>query len=530
MKSPRELNLPYDSWRPGQRLALRTAFHAKTMHTVIQAPTGSGKSLIAAGLTKLDDRRSIALTATKGLEDQYSGTFPHFYDVRGMSNYECLAARDQFRMWFRLKRKHDVTCDDGPCRSGQVCELQQDGCLYFDAVRAAMGSKAVLTNYAYYLAMRRYARGLGVAERLILDEAHDLPEQLMAAFRIEMPFSLEPPQLPYPDDKSLDRVPALITEWKAWASAKLEDLFPKGGSSEDIRHRRQRQVDSLSHLLQIDDTWAWDVGAYGVTFEPTIPKLLMPLLVDKGTAPRLVYLSATVTPAMLSLLDIDPADITFHVMKSRFAVERRPVYLVDSVRVDHKMTGDMVTYWLSRIDKIIGKRLDRKGIIHTVSYQRQQWLLAHSKYRGIMIAPARASELAAAVARFKSSPAPSLLVSPSVTTGWDFPGATAEYQIIVKLPFPDTRSAIARARIRATPGYRDHLTAQHLVQAAGRIVRSEEDQGETFIVDDHFVWAQKKLAPLFPEWFREGISKARSLPSPPAPLPRVRSGNGENDE
>ncbi len=485
MKPPRELDLPFDDWRPGQQLAIRTALHSKKRDVVIQSPTGSGKSTIAAALVKLEPGRTAILTASRALQDQYSSTFEFLYDIRGMGNYECLLPKDDLIQIRRGTSKARM-CDDGPCRSGYKCDLKEDGCLYFDRYRGALASGAVLPNYAYWLAMRRFSKGLGPVSRLIMDEAHALPEELMSAYRIEIALSHLPKHA---------NTFKTWKQWVVWASAYSEELKPRGDLPEDNRQRRQRVIEQLQMLTKIDDTWAWDVYDSKMVFEPTVPRLLLPLLCDDAVAPKRVYLSATITPSTLKLLDIAPADVEFKVMKSRFPVQRRPVYLVESTRVDHKMSREQVAWWLSRMDKIISSRLDRRGIIHTVSYQRMYDILKGSKYAKIMLAPHRASEIGSVLARFTRTPPPVILISPSISTGFNFPYTLAEYQIISKVPFPDTRSSIARARIAATEGYRDHLTAQSLVQAAGRICRAEDDQGEcvapeTLVLSANLRWVE----------------------------------------
>lgn len=497
------MGLPFDSWRPGQRLAIRTALHAKTRHVVLQAPTGAGKSTIAAALMQLDNRRSITLTGTKGLQEQYRNSYDWMYDIRGMGNYECLAASDTFKKLF-VYRRDTIMCDEGPCKSGRACTLHDSGCTYFDAYRGALASQTTLTNYSYLLAMRRFGRGLGGAHRLILDEAHALPEELMSACRIEIPCGM------------IDgNPPETWKHWTQWAAQMLHELRPQG-ETEDVRQRRTKLIDSLTQLGSINETWAWDVVGETVVFEPTIPRLLFSALADDATCRSLVYLSATITPATLKLLNIDPRTVTFQEMRSRFDVKRRPIYLVDTVRVDHKMSGDGIRFWLNRIDKIIKQRLDRKGVIHTVSYGRMYDILKGSSHSGIMVAPRSASELTATVERFRKMRAPAVLISPSVTTGWDFPYTDCEYQILAKVPFPDTRSNIAKARIAATEGYREHITMQAIVQAAGRGMRADDDQCETFIIDNHAVWflPMARQMGLSPQWFSEAVHRVKAPPPP----------------
>lgn len=510
MKSPKALGLPFADWRPGQRLAIRTCLNPKTTHIVINAPTGSGKSTIAAALPRLDEaNRYVTLTATKGLQDQYARTFPYLSDLRGMSNYECLAAKDEFRDWFGVRRTH-VTCEDGPCREGAHCELKDSGCLYFDRRKAFVTSNAGLTNYAAWLSNRRYGEGLGQATRLVLDEAHDLPDQLMSAARLEIPTHI-----------ISSRVPKTWRDWRRWATAKLDDL-PKNVEQEDTRKSRAQLDDTLKKLAMIDETWSWDYQIDSYVFEPTVPRLLMPTLHTFDQASAIIYLSATITPATLSLLDIDTSDVTYEVMKSNFPLPFRPVYLKGRVRVDHRSMQIASDHgaWIDEIDDIIEARLDRNGLIHTVSFDRAYDILKSSRHRQHFVMHHRGQSVAAAIDEFlrRGRVGPAVLLSPSITTGYDFPGRQAEYQIIAKMPFPDTRSRIMQARCDNTSQYREWVTMTRLVQAAGRINRSADDRGETFIVDGHARWFLDQYAYLAPQWFLDAIVKTRRVGRP---LPKL---------
>lgn len=497
MKPPRSYGLPYDAWRPGQTLAVRTAQYAKTPHVVIQAPTGSGKSLIAAALTRMDDRRRVILTATKGLMEQYGSTFPFLYDIRGMSNYECLAARDEFQKVFQLRRG-PVMCDDGPCHGGARCSLKDQGCLYFDRYRSALAHRTPLSNYAYWLATRRYGKGLGMADP-ICDEAHALPEQLMAACALAIPKSL------------LTAAPPTTHEgWRHWAELMIHTLAP--GSDDDTRVRRHKTVETLKTLARIDGTWAWDETDHQFVFEPVVPRLLLPLLHTFDHVSTVVYLSATITPHTLRLLAIDPADVTFHTIRSTFPVERRPVYLVPGARNDYRITDEGRAELYDAVWTFVDPRasLHRRGIIHTVSYQRQRETIGAcpTHLRNRLVWHKGPGDLAKAVARYRTTPG-AILVSPSVMTGWDFPDDECRWQVILKVPFPNTTSAIMRARIAATEGYRDHLTMQTLVQACGRPVRSDTDWGETAIFDEHVGWFLRKYQDLAPRSFLDAVVSTR---------------------
>jgi len=228
-------------------------------------------------------------------------------------------------------------------------------------------------------------------------------------------------------------------------------------------------------------------------------------------AKKVVLLSATLTPKTLALLGIQ--DATLWECPSRFPVERRPVIYVPTTQVDSKMKPEHWTAWRTRIDQIMGPRLNRKGIIHTVSYKRRDAVLAQSQHNAHMMTH-QSKDLVTQVLSFKKSSTPWWLVSPSIMTGWDFPYDQCRCQIMAKLPFPDTRSKVLKARCEVDQDYMAHLKAQSFQQSVGRGMRAEDDWCETIVIDDHFRWFVKKYRRLFTKSFLEAVRTQLTLPKP----------------
>jgi ATP-dependent DNA helicase DinG len=230
-------------------------------------------------------------------------------------------------------------------------------------------------------------------------------------------------------------------------------------------------------------------------------------------------MSATLRASHLQELGFTLDDYQFHEVGSPFKPSSRPIVWVETVRMSEKTSYTNRQFWANRIDQIISKRLDRRGIIHTVSYGRAKELRSLSRYGNLMTLhdPENAREI---VEKFKSAPTPAILVSPSVHTGYDFPYEAAEYQIISKVPFPNTSSGLALQRKEADPQWLPRTTAATLVQMAGRVVRAEDDSGETLIVDDTFKWLYLRHQPYFPRWFRDAYRSAAAPPDPPAKISR----------
>ena len=120
---------------------------------------------------------------------------------------------------------------------------------------------------------------------------------------------------------------------------------------------------------------------------------------------------------------------------------------------------------------------------------------------------------------FRASKPGTILVSPSVGTGYDFPGKDCEYQFLCKIPFPDGRTKFNKARTQDDPEYGAYQAAQTMVQAFGRGMRSKEDQCEGFICDDHLQWFLPRFRHLVPNSFYRLFKRVDVLPQPPKALP-----------
>ena len=119
------------------------------------------------------------------------------------------------------------------------------------------------------------------------------------------------------------------------------------------------------------------------------------------------------------------------------------------------------------------------------------------------------------VERFKETQDPKILVSPSVVTGFDFPYDTCRWQIISKIPFPDGRSEVMKARTKIDPDYGSYLAVQSLVQACGRGMRAPDDNCEVFVIDNHWEWFSSKYKGLFQNWFLQACKRVTIIPGDP---------------
>jgi len=520
---PSAFGLPpgFTAWRTHQVQAWQTILDAPTRFVAIVAPTGAGKSLIYMTAAVLTDGRVVILTATKGNQDQLEGGFSEtgLLDMRGQDNYGCRAFQEGGD-WFALRPddEKDRSCHHGPCHVGLPCSYKEAGCEYYDRVRAVAGADYVSTNYAWWMATKRYSQDQRYPPSLlVLDEAHLSDAELSNGLQIKIDHWLLKATSKMPGQGVGDWQIAEWKQWAAWTAASIKAVLdnPPGKSPGALKYRKRlQQVERLCRnvmAMGVGD-WVDDHTADAFVFECLHPAQYAEGLLFQG-ASKVVLTSATLTPKTLELLGVDPSEVTWYSMPSTFPVNRRPVVHVPTVRVDTKMTDLHWSAWVDRIDQIIGARPTWKGIVHTVSYARAKRLFQMSKHahRMILVPP---GQTASAVAGFRKYPEPMVLLSPAIMTGWDFPHDQCRFQILAKLPFPDTRSNIVKARQALDKDYGPHLMMQNLVQAVGRGMRDETDWCETFIVDDHWEWVRGKYKAFAPDWFWVAVKKSIVLPPP----------------
>ena len=536
--SPSDIGLPakFSEWRPGQFNAIMetvAAFSAGIRVVAGNLPTGSGKSVLAIATAILNGGRVVVLTSTKGLQDQYMRDFAEcgLVDMRGRQNYDC---------------PQHSNCADGrlcgcthmaPTKAedyGNDSSSAASDCPHSLARDRFLSARISVTNYACYFANIMHGEGVGEIDLLVLDEAHNAIEELSNALTIVLDYNLIESVRkkvnipPTPDGGSS------IGLWRDWAKKSaptVKTLFAQvkrdGGGSTWLK-MIDNLASTLARIAELPDNWIIDNSKEGqVSFAPLWPTDFAEEKLFRGIK-RILLISATIVPKTLDLLGIPKTDSIFVSAVHSFDPRRSPVYLFGACRIDFRTTIPQWAETIGRMDAIINRRLDRKGIIHPVSYDRAEYILSNSQHQGLMIFP-KGRMLHDSLELFRNSPPPRILITPAITTGYDFPGSQAEYQFIIKVPFIDARSPILQARSKADDEYLPYLTAQILTQTCGRAMRDPRDQCENFILDRHANWFLKSqdtsgssrrggYRHLFPEWFLRQIQYVSSPPFPPTAL------------
>ena len=553
LPAPIDLGLPdaFSSWRPGQVEAILRAIDAPQRFKGLVLPTGFGKSLVYMAIAHLTGTKTVILTSTKALQKQLMRDFRALDGtlvVQGQRAYTCHALEPGGELHTQYgDTRHDVpTVDHGPCHAGVDCSLKQAGCGYFDTLRGVGRASIIITNYAWWFTLVRKQLVPLRPDLLVLDEAHAAPDALADALGATVSPGLVGAvlneKLPAYDERS----PAHWIEWARTRASRLAGMLEgtHPTTREAMAKVRRAQLllyalDAISHMdarllvvspeqedVRFDIVWAADYG------EPHLFRRV----------PRVVLTSATMTAHTAGLLGIMEKDLLMYEAGDGFPVARRPVYVApaalppfgQAIRVDHRLTPAAETAWLDHLDRWMAARADRKGIIHSVSYRRRDLIIARSAHRERMMTHSR-HDTATQIRRFKDAPPGTILVSPSVTTGYDFPYDQCEFQLVAKIPFPDGRDPVTKARTLVDPKYPAHLAMQTLVQMVGRGMRAADDQCETAICDAHAQWFLSRHLDLAPRWFRKAIERLDpgTAPAPPPTLTQhadPAEGEDDNDE
>ena len=291
-------------------------------------------------------------------------------------------------------------------------------------------------------------------------------------------------------------------------------------------HRRLSKI--LRHVA--DGNWIYILKPRGIQFEVIWPRQYARQYLFSGVE-KVLLVSATLRPKLFGLLGLKRHEVDFKEWPRQFSAALNPVYHIPTVKMSWRSTQQELAEMWNRVDEIIAARPGRRVLVHTHSYDRATFLRDHSRYGKYMILNRGGDgpgSLAAvdAVKKFKSTEPsadrPVILVGPSFSTGWDFPGTALEVNIVVKVPFPDLSSPVMRARTDAEisthtdKDYANYLAMQDLVQMCGRGSRHDKDRCETFILDNtiqNFKYYAKEHAP---RWF--DVREIKELPKEPPKL------------
>ena len=230
--------------------------------------------------------------------------------------------------------------------------------------------------------------------------------------------------------------------------------------------------------------------------------------------PKVVFSSATFLdiPTFLKRLGLGSEDAAVVTVPSTFPPAKSPItfpldaYLGKGYLNPANRSSLMQV--VHEIERIARAHRTTRGVIHFLSYE---WfraidtLLAPDvRERSIVHTSSTRNEK---LSEFRDSPPSSILFAIKMEEGTDFRDDQARWQIIVKTPYQDLGDEwVLLHRNRMGQRWYDISALQQIIQASGRIVRSMDDWGETYILDRSALKLIDKYRQECPDWFLKRLA------------------------
>jgi Rad3-related DNA helicase len=539
---------PAPEYRGAQERALadiRDAYEAGNEVVLVRAPTGSGKSLLARAIAGCA-RQASADDPTRPVGAYYTTPQVSQLDdvagdalledlaiVRGKGNYRCI-----------LPGESDTPVNRAPCvrERGFDCEVEHR-CPYFSD-RAIAANRAIAAMTLAYFMQTAGSDVFGQRDVVVVDEAHGLGEWAEMYATIDLGPDTVPvwEAVPAPAVDDLEDAAAYADRLEAVADRRLTELRQSVELDPDEVAARDRLEELRSALSWFTEayrdpdaptTWVVDQPdgeGTRVTIKPMNPaSYLQHTVWDRGQ--RFALLSATMLSkdAFCASVGLDPARVALVEVPHTFPVEHRPLYDVTRGKMTYEERDATLPKVADVLVGLMARHADEKGLVHCHSYAIQDRLADLLADRGVAARVRRhASENRdAELAAWKRTDAPEVFLSVKMEEALDLEGEMARWQVLCKAPYPNTRdSRVAHRLEEGQWAWYYRAALRTVIQACGRIVRSPDDYGATYLADASLLDLFERARADMPDWFAEQVDRMER-PDLPAATARDATGGVE---
>ena len=512
---------------------------------LLNLPVGVGKSHLAMMISDWYKRnvnkmaRVDIITNSKLLQDQYSDTYESINDLKGKENYECESYSCSCAQGAEFNRLNKTSCEE---------------CPYSTAREGYINGGVSLTNFYLYILYAMYNQKLMESRNarvLIVDEAHDFDDVMSDFVSIKITetiikkfkFSNE-----YEMIKELKKVNSITSYVEYLKGLNVEILetceqMEKGmvkaprnvtqdkrdlkiskvlsGKNSDVKlmnlvsDMKQMQLKIevfLKEYKENPNNWVLESN-YNEKLkqkELSLEPIWSYDYLDKYVFAHydmVILMSGTILDKNLfcNLNGLDASRAVYYSIGSPFPIANRPIFYMPIGKMSYKSKDDTFKNYIPYIKKLLDKYKNKKGIIHTNSFELSNWIQKSIKDpRLIFHDSSNKDEM---LKMHFESDEPTVIVSPSMGTGVSFDNDKARFQIIAKVPYPSLGSQKNKMRQNNNPDWYSWKTVCGLIQMTGRSVRSDVDYADTIIIDGGFGDVIKHSSHFLPDWVQEAIKR-----------------------
>ena len=512
---------------------------------LLNLPVGVGKSFLAMMISDWYKRnvnkmaRVDIITNSKILQDQYENTFDSISSLRGKENYECESYSCSCAQGAEFNRLNKTSCEE---------------CPYSTAREGYINGGVSLTNFYLYILYAMYNQKLMESRNarvLIVDEAHDfddvmsdfvsikITETIIKKFKFGNEYEMikelkkvnsitsyveylkglnaeiletceqmekgmvKAPRNPTVDKRDLKiskvlstknsdvKLMNLVSDMKQM-QLKIEVFLkeykdnPNNWVLESNYNEKLKQKE-----LSLEPIWSYDYLDKYVFAHYDMVILMSGTILDKNL--------------FCNLNGLDASRAVYYSIGSPFPIANRPIFYMPIGKMSYKSKEDTFKNYIPYIKKLLDKYKNKKGIIHTNSFELSNWIQKSIKdTRLIFHDSSNKDEM---LRMHFESDEPTVIVSPSMGTGVSFDNDKARFQIIAKVPYPSLGSQKNKMRQNNNPDWYSWKTVCGLIQMTGRSVRSDVDYADTIIIDGGFGDVIKHSSHFLPDWVQEAIKR-----------------------
>jgi len=524
-------------WRKGQKEAIieiiKTYFDKSKNVVIIDAPVGSGKSLIAmatAWILNENNHKGYILASDISLQEQYEKDFNrfnlHWGSIKGIDNYICIDNMEKNSLGtcrIRNKPPRSMSC--------------YDSCPYFVVRDLASESPTALLNYAYWLIMQNYVNKtlekplFPPRDFTVCDEGHKILDiiqnhyspkfdpktteklekltEFFAVFKVRDHFS---------DYRAIKRCIEKLFQTENQNDLheillEIEESFEEYLSS--IERLKTKVNDDYPHsdppkewreALRLSD-WLKDLHCKVEDFNEIIDKTSTRNIVKNPTGENeltfnclqesymmhkyfhqwtgfTVLMSATFADPSKYLRSIALKDAKYIKMDSSFDFTNSPIYFYNQRRMTYNQIDANLPWLFDKVNEILDNHHDESGIIHTASYDLALKIftgLSHKNKRRILVY--NGTEEKRQVLEMLKQNKNKIIMGPSLLEGLDLKDDWSRFQIFAKVPYLSLSDKFVATKLKIDPDWYRWKAIINVLQGTGRSVRSETDWAVTYILD-----------------------------------------------
>ncbi len=499
---------------------------------VLSAPTGVGKSLIAATLARYY-KKSFVITASKQLQDQYSRDLKFFNPVKGKSNFACLKLMEHQgipRMETKKAIQKGLTCEKGLCEETvkikgkevkefckfkpRIGELEPNSknpyCFYYEQKYRALVSDHSIWNYAAYFQLMRFGKK-AYADYInkpiaIFDEAHKIEDQIIQFIGVDIynihisECKVDIKSYSLDDTKLVSR---LIDDLAKSYSGQIKELqeSKKFQQNPDYMHlarlesRYEKMANSHAELEENKDNFVINKPYFdekgnfrSLSIKPLDISKYVKAFFDIDVQ---VFMSATIDKASFcENAGLDPSNVAFvDTPKSPFSPDRRRIHFLNVRKLSYSSSWDDERAVISKIDEILSQHENERGLVLTSSEKRCVDIrnnLSEKNRNRIRICHSRNENgmTQDEIIQEHSMDEDGVLLSSSLWEGVDLKDDLSRFQIIAKAPYPNLSEKRTKLKMQKFPLWYKSQTLVKLLQGFGRSIRNEDDWAATYVLDE----------------------------------------------